>query len=330
MASRPLASVPLARIAYALIAAATLPAAFAADDPQPAGADASGEPSPTPTPPPSKLAEEAALDFVEVPTGVEAQPTLKMFLRLPDGLPPDREALDLRARIETSEDDREPPAGVLVYLTWKTEPASLVQIATSERSDLVAWAREHRLAIVVFDVHKHWRTHWSYDRLDRSELRKQDNDFDLLTKAFRRGMDEFTRRHQLPEDGYLLYGISGGAHWGHRLAMRLPERFLAAHVHVANSYDKPERRANEVIWLVTTGDMDSGAAAARRFYDDAYALGYPIVFKMGRALGHSDRSDIRELGLRFFDHVLALESEYGARQAPGPWAGSTRSRSRPG
>jgi hypothetical protein len=130
----------------------------------------------------------------------------------------------------------------------------------------------------------------------------------------------------------LLYGISRGAQWAHRLALRKPDRFLAVHVHIPSTFDKPVQEANKTLWLLTTGEREYGYEKAKVFYNQCRALNYPIMFKAIVGIGHQGSPIADALGRQFFDYALSVQNERDqldklkksklARymtQAPGPW-----------
>lgn len=230
----------------------------------------------------------------QVETGVKEQPTLELYLRLP--------AVEPRQI-----------AGVLAFNTWAREREALLGRLKNDQDSLVRFAEKHRLALLTWNTETLWRTGTGTEDLGRWQAQQHDARFDDVAAAWAKGVRALCREHQLPEKDFLLYGHSRGAHWGHRLALRQPEIFLAAHIHVANSYDQPGPGARSLLWLVTTGEVDRGYQAAHHFYHQARALGYPILLKAGLGLGHEESAEIRRLGFAFFEYALAAKKAREAR-----------------
>lgn len=224
-------------------------------------------------------------------TGDDAQPEIALFLRLPDGHTPENPT----AR------------GVLAFCTWQMEAASLRKAIANDSDPLVQYAKKNRLALLTWNTATLWRTGKSFDQISRSERRSQDETFDSVARAWDRGVREMCRDHGLPETGFLLYGISRGAHWSGRLALRIPERFLAVHIHVANSYEKALGSAVGPLWLVSSGDLDMGRDNALAFYRLCQSKGHPIVFKVANGLGHASNVEIERLRDAFFDYAMRVQ-----------------------
>jgi hypothetical protein len=180
----------------------------------------------------------------------------------------------------------------------------------------ISFAAKHNLAVVMWGSRQLWNPALSYDQLTKEALQISGRDFDDVAAAWDKGVTKFCRDYQLPEKHFLLYGESGAAQWAHRLALRQPARFLAVHVHINSSYDEPTEAAKSVLWLISTGDKEHGFPAAQRFFARCRGLGYPIMFKAERNLGHSGSPAITELGLRFFDYALAVRARMPEEQKP--------------
>jgi len=226
-------------------------------------------------------------------TGVEAQPELHLILRLPKG-----------HSVET------PTAkGVLAFCTWQGEADSLRSRLASDEDGLVAYAEKHQLALLTWNTATLWTTGKSYDQVNRRTLQGQDNAFDKMARVWRVGVGKICREFALPEDGFLLYGFSRGAHWGGRLALRLPDKFLAVYIHVANSYDKPSGSAAEPLWLVSSGDLDRGRDNAIAFYQECREKGFPMMLKVQNGLGHAESNESAKLRTAFFDYAMKIRDE---------------------
>jgi len=235
-----------------------------------------------------------------VETDVSSQPKIQFFVRLPDG--------------HTLE---KPTAkGVLAFCTWQKDPDILRGKLASDNDPLVRYAKKHGLALITWNTAQLWQTGKSYDQISRRELQQQDYDFDFVARAWTRGVNQLCRELKLPTEGWLLYGFSGGAHWGNRLALREPERFLAVCVHVANSYDKPSRSAAQPLWLVSSGDLDRGRENATSFYHDCRDMGFPMVLKIANGLGHAESTESQKVREAFFDYALRVQKRSEETKTP--------------
>lgn len=248
------------------------------------------------------LTGDAEIHQATVETGIDRHPELRLYLRLPTGAESGGEVAGLMA---------------FAALGAQTDQ-SLISRLRNPSYHLVRFADQHNLALLTWNNSDGlWDSSVSYDEMSRERARRFDQEFDQMARAWERGMRQFYRELDIPEDNYLLYGISRGAQWAHRLALRLPHRFLAVHVHVNSSYDRPVPEASNILWLVTTGELESGYPAAQRFYQRCLELGYPIIFKAGRNLGHSNRADISRLGTAFFEYALSQAREAGLMSSDG-------------
>lgn len=237
-----------------------------------------------------------------VETGVPDQPELQLILRLPPGHTPETPTAK----------------GVLAFCTWQGEADSLRSRLVNDSDGLVRYAQKRGLALLTWNTATLWKTGKSYNQIGRREHQGQRDDFDKVARAWQNGVGKLCREQNLPQEGFLLYGISRGAHWSGRLALRAPEMFLAVHIHVANSYDKPSPSAALPLWLVSSGDLDVGRNNALAFYRECRTKGFPMILKVVNGLGHSDHSEVAALRTAFFDYALELSKQAGeAQTTPG-------------
>ena len=196
-------------------------------------------------------------------------------------------------------------------LLAKTPDEVRVQLlGTSKRRSqhrALAFAAEHKLAVVAWGAHRLWDPSHNWDELPRSEARKIDADFDLVANAWDSGIKYFVKKYGLPASGYLMMGSSGAAQYAQRLALRRPERFLAVHIHIASSFDIPVKKGASLLWCVTTGENEMGYLRSRRFFRAARDLHYPIIYKAYPGLGHAGNAHVTALGFACFEYAL---SEY--------------------
>jgi len=234
-------------------------------------------------------AKSQLIERVEKTTRPE-QPEVRLFLRLPAG--------------HTAE---KPTAkGVLAYCTYLAKDESLRTLILNDSDPLIAFARKHGFAILTWNTATLWRSGKSFDQIKRQEQQMLDGLFDDVARAWERGTRALCKEYGLPNSGFLLYGISRGAHWGGRLALREPERFLAVHIHVANSYDRVVPSAAGSLWLVSSGDLDTGRENAIAFYRLLQGRRFPVILKVANGLGHEENAEIKTLGVTFFDYALQI------------------------
>lgn len=181
---------------------------------------------------------------------------------------------------------------------------------------LVEFANQHSLAAVVFGQpsRKGWNRTVSSDELAGREAASQDRNLDSLSREFSKVIDRFARKYQLPENDWFMYGTCGGAQYAHRIALRIPEKFKAVHVHTGGSYDLPTDQGKKVFWLVTSLSDEPAYIAAQRFYRNCRAKGYGIVLR-GYSMRNApaDYEDTytwnalrgrRNLSVKFFEYAL--------------------------
>lgn len=263
-----------------------------------------------------------------IPTRNPSQPTLQLSLRIP-----------------ASVGDGKEVSGVIAFCTWENNQNDILGKLTSETNDkpvdlpggamvraIIEFAEVHNLAVLTWGTVEAWDNRLSTEELDRKRQKEFDHGFDMLASAWERGVKELARETGIPKTNYLLYGISRGAQWAHRLALRKPDYFLAVHIHIPSTFDKPTGDGKKPLWLVTTGELDYGYQRAQRFYSECQLLGYPIIFKGIVGIGHAGSSLADDLGWRFFEYALSVRelrdqferkkkdpfARFG-KATPGPW-----------
>jgi len=187
--------------------------------------------------------------------------------------------------------------------------------ASDDPNPYFAFAESHKLAIVAWGARWVWNSYANFDELNQDQIHAWDDNFQKLADAWDRGVDLLVHNYGIPDHDYLMYGLCAGGEWVHRLALHKPKRFLAVQMHISSSYDAPTPEANHLMWLLTTGELDSGCDRARRFYETARAMHYPIIFKAVMGIGHSDSPIADQLGIRFFEYALAQKARRDAANA---------------
>lgn len=222
-------------------------------------------------------------------------PEMVFFLRLPD------------------DDAAKPPGGVLAYCTWLSDPETIrghIEAGGDDptSSRMIAFARRHNLAVLTWTARAAWDSRLSADELDDKQADFEDMLFDALSREWRLMAGRLATTYDLPKSGWLLFGVSRGAQWAHRLALREPRFFKAVHIAINSSYDAPTRRASGIWWLATTGELETGYPAALRWYRQCLDLDYQIVFRAAPNTGHEMTDADWDLGAAFFAYALAHDT----------------------
>ena len=213
---------------------------------------------------------------------------LTMFLRPPPGGKPD---------------------GVLCLSLLANSPLEvreLIRAGENEQTkDAVEYADANNLAIVAWGSRRMWDPTRNWNELSRAETRRIDNDFDLAVQAWEEGVEHFAKNHGIARSGFLMRGYSASAQYAMRLAMRCPERFLAVHLQIPSSFDKPDPRAASILWCLTTGENEMGYKRSLAFFSAARKAGYPFIYKAYPGLGHVSDTRAKALGFACFDFARA-------------------------
>lgn len=237
---------------------------------------------------------------LEQPTRSDRYSAITFFVRMPEG------AADSGNAHQRGRQKGKAVRGVLAVCTHRTQPRDVRKnVEDGGRfSPFVKFADKHNLALVTWTNFKGYKKGVSGDEYGYEAYKHYDKNYNQRAREWRTGFRRLCRRHDLPEKNVLLYGISGGAQMAHRLALRMPEYFFAAHVHVNSSYDRIKRDGNEVLWLITTGTREYGYPAGVRFYREGLEAGYHMIFRAEENLGHSDSAGTRATGMAFFRYCL--------------------------
>ncbi len=249
---------------------------------------------------PQEVERRAAADtMVEhvVETENTKQPKITLFLCPPDGM-----------------DDLSDAEGILAVCLLANNVEEIrrrmLGMAPDPALDGVRkFAKQHNLVILCWGSRSLWDPRKSWDEQSRDVTRELDETFDDVAKAWSKGVNYLSRKYGVPERGFLLWGESGAAQYACRLALRKPEYFLAVHVHIPSSFDKPTPEARRVLWCLTTGENEGGYERSLRFLSACRGLGYPIVYKAIVGLGHQGHPLATRLGLEFFEYALSLREE---------------------
>lgn len=249
---------------------------------------------------PVRTRREAVTDPVVeyvVKTGNAKQPQLTLFMRPPIGM------------TDMAEAD-----GVLAVCLLANSVGEVKrQLQRAEDKDdvsgILRYAEKRKLVILGWGSRSLWNPGKNWDELGKQTAGQIDDTFDDVAAAWARGVDQLSRRYGMPDREFLLWGFSGAAQYAKRLALRKPQYFLAVHVHIPSSFDKPTAEAARVLWCLTTGENESGYERSLRFLSECRAMGYPILYKAIPGLGHQGHPATDRLGTAFFDYALSLREE---------------------
>ena len=250
-----------------------------------------------------------------VKTSNEKQPQITLFMRPPIGMTDISEA-----------------NGVLAMCLLANNVGEIKRrLQELETKDdvggVLRFAERHKLVVLCWGSRSLWDPSASWDEQSKVINQQMDATFDVVAKAWVRGVKELSKKYGMPDNNFLLWGCSGSAQYAMRLALRQPKFFLAIHIHIPSSFDKPTPEANRVLWCLTTGENEGGYERSLRFLSACRKLGYPIIYKSIIGLGHSDHPAAERLGLVFFEYALSLrkeKSELGTEMKNTPWPESFR------
>ncbi|MDD4017066.1 MAG: hypothetical protein PHV28_03890 [Kiritimatiellae bacterium] len=253
---------------------------------------------------PARVRREAATDPViqyVVKTRSAKQPQITLLMRPPIGM------------TDISEADGVLAMCLLANSVDEIKRRLQVVEAKDDVGSVLRFAEKHKLVILCWGSRSLWDPRTNWDDQSKGVGKQMDETFDEVSAAWARGVEELSqKKYGMPEKGFLLWGVSGSAQYAQRLALRKPQYFLAVHVHIPSSFDKPTREASQVLWCLTTGENESGYERSLRFLSTCREMGYPIIYKAIPGLGHQGHPVAERLGLSFFEYALSLRDEKSA------------------
>ena len=95
---------------------------------------------------------------------------------------------------------RETPTakGVLAFCPWTQRDFTLKRALSDDKNPLVAYAMKNNLAVVMWIPGQLWETGKSHDDISYSDYRAQDKSFDLVAKAWQKGLIHMCRDLKVP------------------------------------------------------------------------------------------------------------------------------------
>lgn len=221
------------------------------------------------------------------------------LLRMPDSWTKERDEAARRSKIPSVR-------GILAICTWENNTENLrknVSISESNYRHLIKFADDNNLAVLTWQNFGGYLISTSSDEMTKTQRRDTEFMFNDRLAEWERGFRKVLKKYNLPSNTTLAYGFSGGAQMIHRIALRKPQYFSGIHIHVNSSYDIPTPNAKNIVWLVTTGELEYGYAASTRFYQKMLDLGYCVIFKAGENIGHETNEQIENLSVEFFKYM---------------------------
>ena len=199
--------------------------------------------------------------------------------------------------------------GVLAICTWKKQPEELKALLTSGETPFqyyLDFADANNLAVITWSNFGGYVIGTSSDEMQKDMAKQYDKIFNDRLSEWEQGFRRVLNKYTLPRNSIMIYGFSGGGQIAHRIALRKPQYFSGVHIHVNSSYDVPTPNAKNILWLVTTGELEYGYQAATRFYQKMLDLGYCVIFKAGENLGHATNPQINKLSMEFFKYLITF------------------------
>jgi predicted esterase len=236
---------------------------------------------------------------LEVRNKVERLPKITFFLRYPPGMEPGEKVEGVFASVTHFESPKS-------VTDWIKRPAV--------QDGRFAFAETNRYAILSWTTNTMYSVNDSFTQTAREAENPRD-EMEQSYRAWNRGIKLLGSEYGLPQKDFIIYGYSRGAQWSHRLVLRDPKRFAAVHIHINSSFAEPTPEAAGCLWLVTTGELEHGAKAAREFYLKALSMDYPILLRTYSNLGHSTSAEEGRLGLSFLEYATRKLKERQARLA---------------
>jgi predicted esterase len=171
---------------------------------------------------------------------------------------------------------------------------------------ILAYAEKRKLVIICWGAWRYWDPNANWEDLEKPAERGISDASRENAAAWSRGMKALAIKYHLPLAGYLLCGFSASAQFSIRLAMRRPELFKAVYVHIPSSFPKPEPSAQNVMWCLTTGEMEAGYDRSIAFLEAAQTAGYSMIYKAIPRLGHSSHPQADRICEAFFDYATGV------------------------
>lgn len=233
-------------------------------------------------------------------------PQITLFLRKPPGV--------------------DKPRGVLCLCLLGNTPEEIGEKICKGRGGWYAFAEERGLAILGWGSRRLWDPNLNWSELPKARARAIDESFDAAATGWDHAVRWFAQHHGIPESGFLMYGSCGAGQFVQRLALRKPERFLAVHMNLPGSFDRPYKDGNRVLWCLTTGErLDGGYARSLEFFSTVRDLRFPIIYKAYPGQSHRDGSSgQKSLGQAVFDYALRQSERAkrlnGGRPTQPDWA----------
>lgn len=191
---------------------------------------------------------------------------------------------------------------------------------------ILKFADTHHLATVAFGPPgRGWDRTKNSDMLSTRDANVQNKALGELARDLSRAIERFAKKHEIPSNGWMLYGLCGGAQYAHRVALREPQHFKAVHVHYGGSYDVPTPQGKSINWLVTSLADEPAYIAAQRFYKQCKEMDYQMILKgitrksapeeYDPEIEYTGLNKLQQLSLDFFEYSLNDKGDPDLSQA---------------
>ena len=175
----------------------------------------------------------------------------------------------------------------------------------SELYEIMDFANKHNLAVLCWGSKSLWNRSKNWTEQNKQEYKDYDKTFDTIASSWSYGVNQLCEKYKIPSNNILLWGTSGAAQYAMRLALRCPEKFLAVALHIPSSFDKPTANGKNILWCLTTGELESGYNRSLEFYKECVlTYEYPIIYKAVVGLGHRSSRLSTNLRLTVLEYAL--------------------------
>lgn len=180
---------------------------------------------------------------------------------------------------------------------------------SSEISEIIKFADKHNLALLCWGSRPLWDRTKNWTEQENTEYKIYDKTFDEIASSWSYGVNQLCKKYNIPSDNILLWGTSGAAQFAMRLALRRPNKFLAISLHIPSSFDKPTKNGKDILWCLTTGELEPGYNRSLEFYSKCVLeCDYSIIYKAIVGLGHSSSNQSTKMRLMAWEYALTQKT----------------------
>ena len=177
-----------------------------------------------------------------------------------------------------------------------------------ELNDVLEFADRYEMAVVCWGSKSLWNRTKNWTEQGKEEYKNYDKTFDTIASSWYLGVNKLCKAYAIPSDNILLWGTSGAAQYAMRLALRCPTKFLAACIHIPSSFDMPTKQGNNILWCLTTGELEPGYNRSLEFYKESTSkYDYSIIYKAFIGLGHLPSPISNKMRLAVWEYALTQQ-----------------------